>query len=208
MDEISFLECLAFAGLHSNIIDFGAEHRNAIADRFVPGLLLDQTLPCLSFLRRSSPSADDYHFLHLTYQEYFAARYFIRQWTSRQDLEWLELKTQETRRGRPVYSQDNAVSYVQEHKYNARYNVFWRFVAGLLDAEEGNETLHFFQRIEDEPRDLLGPVHQRLVMHCLSEIAPSQQTLEFSGLQEHLEGQLKQWLFVEIGLIEPVVSGL
>ncbi|KAM3068307.1 hypothetical protein ACMFMG_009447 [Clarireedia jacksonii] len=196
-DEISFLEYLAFSGLHNDTIDFVTEHRNAIADHFVPGLLLDQTLPCLSFLRRSNPSAEDYHFLHLTYQEYFAARYFIRQWTSRQDLKWLELKTQETRRGRPVYNQDNAVSYLQKHKYNARYNVFWRFVAGLLDAVEGNETLHFFQRIEDEPRDLLGPVHQRLVMYCLSEIAPSQQTPEFSRLQEHLKGQLKQWLLFE-----------
>jgi HEAT repeat protein len=195
-DEISFLECLAFAGLHNNIIDFGIEHRNAIADHLETSLLLDRTLPCLSFLRRSNPSAEDYHFLHLTYQEYFAARYFVQQWTSRQDLEWPELKTQETRRGIPVYSR-NTVSYLHEHKYNPRYNVFWRFVAGLLDAEEGNETLHFFRTIEDEPRDLLGPVHQRLVMHCLGEIAPSRETSEFSQLRKYLEDQLKQWLLFE-----------
>ncbi|EJT69638.1 hypothetical protein GGTG_12522 [Gaeumannomyces tritici R3-111a-1] len=77
-DEIYFLECLAFAGLHNDTIDYGSEHRNAIADRFVPTLLLDKTLPRLSFLRTSDPSAKHsdhhYHFLHLTFQEYFAAR--------------------------------------------------------------------------------------------------------------------------------------
>ncbi|KAL8303425.1 hypothetical protein RB600_007056 [Gaeumannomyces tritici] len=198
-DEISFLERLAFAGLHNDTIDYGSDHRNAIADRFVPPLSLDKTLPRLSFLRTSDRSAkhsdQNCHFLHLTFQEYFAARYFVRRWTGGKgkgdnDIgTWLELQDG---RGAPV----NTVSYLQEHKYNARYDIFWRFVTGLLHANPDKEQLcRFFRTIEDEPRDLLGPVHQRLVMHCLSEV-PSEET-EFKQLRERLEDQLKQWLLFE-----------
>jgi hypothetical protein len=51
----------------------------------------------------------------------------------------------------------------------------WRFVAGLLarsaSAMGAAEPLdNFFSQIEAEPRDILGPVHQRLLIHCLSEV--------------------------------------
>ncbi len=50
--------------------------------------------------------------------------------------------------------------------------------------------------IENEPRDLIGPVHQRLVMHCLSEVA-SQENLKFNRLRQSLECKLKQWVMFE-----------
>lgn len=34
-------------------------------------------------------------------------------------------------------------------------------------------------------------------MHCLSEVGPSQETLEFNRLRRNLEAQLKQWLLFE-----------
>ena len=131
----------------------------------------------------------------LTFQEYFAARYFVRKWTSRGQLRCLELRSSDIKHTKPVST--DPISYLQKHKYNGRYDIFWHFVAGLLSAKGGEETFCFFQALEDEPRDLLGPVHQRLVMHCLSEVALSQETRQFSQLREHLEGQLKQWLLFE-----------
>jgi hypothetical protein len=204
-DEISLLEGLAFTGLHNDVIDFNSEHRNAVADCFTPSLLVDKTLPRLSFLRTSDSSLQNslttYHFLHLTYQEYFAARYFVRQWMSGQDLKCLELNTRETQRGRPVNhppKRCTTVSYLQKYKYNARYDIFWRFVTGLLQAKGGDTQLcPFFRMIEEKRRDLLGPVHQRLVMHCLSEVAPLQETLEFKQLREDREHRLKEWLLFE-----------
>lgn len=71
---------------------------------------------------------------------------------------------------------------------------FWRFVAGLLDTDHSEEQLQrFFRAIEDQPRDLFGPVHQRLAIHYLSEVVLSPENPEFERLQE----QLKEWLLFE-----------
>lgn len=201
--EIYLLEGLAFTGLHKDIIYFDSESRNAISEQFqlpgvpgVPGvtILLDKTLPRLSFLRTSDPSQKStnrsYH-LHLTFQEYFAARYFVRQWKARQPLKYLELRhDKEMKKTKPV-------KFLQKHKCHARYDIFWSLVSGLIDAEGERETLCFFQTIEEEPRDLLGPTHQWLIMHCLNEVVPRQGSQSFSQFQSELEGQLSLWLLFE-----------
>lgn len=92
----------------------------------------------------------------------------------------------------------NPVEFLQEHKYVAGYNIFWRFVAGLLDAESGvKETLRFFRTIEQEPFDLLGPTHQRLVMRCLSEVSNELQ------IRKDLLARLTHWLSFEVYLTRP-----
>ncbi|KAK4649721.1 uncharacterized protein QC761_0024270 [Podospora bellae-mahoneyi] len=188
--ELRFLECLAFLGFYDDVIDLDWELRNAISDRFESDLLLDKDLPCLSFLRTSDPSSNDqdrnYHFLHLTFQEYFAARYFIRQWKDKQQLNCLQLSRDNCNNMEPT-------TFLEKYKYNPRYDIFWRFVAGLLDADD--MALDFFQMIEKEPRDLLGPTHQRLIMHCLSEVERKESN--FTGLRARLENQLEQWLLFE-----------
>ena len=51
--------------------------------------------------------------------------------------------------------------WLKQNKYLANLDVFWRFVAGLLDVGGGEETLRFFQKI-----DLLGyEILERLVRH-------------------------------------------
>ncbi len=64
----------------------------------------------------------------------------------------------------------NLSGFLQTHtSTTARCDIFWRFVAGSTLRRRG-ATLNFFEAIEQERRDLLGPTHQRLVMHCLGEI--------------------------------------
>ncbi|KAH8745839.1 hypothetical protein F5883DRAFT_359022, partial [Diaporthe sp. PMI_573] len=154
--EIRLLEGLAFTGLHNDVIDFEPRHWDATFEQFAPfgtDFWPEKDLPRLSFLRTSDASSENqnYHFLHLTYQEYFAAKYFKRQWASGRELECLELKTW---RGGPAncpQKRYTTVEYLQKHKYNARYDIFWRFVAGLLDASGDEEQLcRFFRTIEDE----------------------------------------------------------
>ncbi|KAK4038962.1 hypothetical protein C8A01DRAFT_47479 [Parachaetomium inaequale] len=187
-DEICFLEGFAFTGLHNDVVDFESRHQKVISTHFSPTITLAaKTLPRLSFLRTSDLSPkkkgnQSYHFLHLTYQEYFAARYFVRQWQAEESLKCLAL-------GNEKLEKMGTSNFLRKHKYTARYDIFWRFVAGLLDAEGKGEE--FFKAIEDKPRDLLGPTHQRLVMHCLSETSTEM------PLRRRLEEGLKEWLLFE-----------
>ncbi|KAH8650432.1 hypothetical protein BGZ61DRAFT_545795 [Ilyonectria robusta] len=69
--EIALVECFAFNGLHSDVIDFTPGHRDKIVNLFpLSDLTLDETLARLSFLRTSDPSkieGRNYHFIHLTF---------------------------------------------------------------------------------------------------------------------------------------------
>ena len=123
--ELHLLEFLTFTGMHNDIINFSPEHRDTICEQFNPtetDLLLDEMLARLSFLRTSDPSSKDrdrnYHFLHLTFQEYFAARYFIRQWKGRQPLTCLTLSNSENEDKHPP------TAFLGKYKYNTRYDIF------------------------------------------------------------------------------------
>ena len=193
-DEIRLVEVLAFAGMYNDVIDFEAEHRNEISKQFSLPTVLDETLNQLSFLRTSDLSSKEgnrnYHFLHLTFQEYFAARYFVRQWKTGKSVDCLNLFSGKNDSIPPT-------KFLGSHKYRARYDIVWRFVAGLLDLEtEQQETVRFFRAMEEKPIDILGPTHQRLVMHCLNEV----QSDSFP-LREKLEGQLSKWFVFQCKFI-------
>ncbi|KAL5047118.1 hypothetical protein BDW71DRAFT_50917 [Aspergillus fruticulosus] len=194
--EIELVEYLAFSGLHRDIIEFTPAHQDKIGSQ-VPRLRLGlkETLARLSFLRTSDhPSKGhnrNYHFLHLTFQEYFAAQYFARKWTSGQSLDCLDF-------GTGGNEHIDTKDFLRSEKYNTRYDILWRFVTGLLAVNHPQEKLYdFFDVIEDEPQDLLGPAHQRLLMHCFSEVAPSNNKPLLQDLREKMERRCWQWSMYE-----------
>ncbi len=137
-DEIYFLEHLAFTGMLSEVIDFESRHRTSVAAQFRTrgtAFLLDKTLPRLSFLRTSDPSAErssrSYHFLHLTFQEYFAARYFARQWMSGEQLTCLKFGNRQGRTNTKPQKID-IEEFLQEEKYNAHLSK--HFLATIVSA--------------------------------------------------------------------------
>ncbi|KAI1365581.1 ARM repeat-containing protein [Xylaria arbuscula] len=200
--ELERLGFLAFTGMTNDVITFEAKHRDAISEHcssIDQKFLLDEMLERVSFVRSSdSPSKrrnQSYHFLHLTFQEYFGARYFAQQWKNRKELKYIVFGN-----GEGKVTSTDPIEFLGKNKYNARYDIFWRFVAGLLNT--GEDTSRFFQVVEEEPRDLLGPGHQRLVMRCLSEVPKKM------SLRKPLEGQLSQWLSFECEFSdEPCLPG-
>lgn len=197
--EYNNLGYLAFSGLYSNVIEFQPHHREALYGQMendtTLNLTLDETFARLSFLRTSgsseNSSGQSFHFIHLTFQEYFSAKHFVTAWKKpwkdgQEELPYTELNGEKTE-SRKV----SCYKFLQQHKYTARYDIMWRFVAGLLDAEGEPYITSFFEAIECEPLDLLGPTHQRLVMHCMAEVAQS------VDLRTRLVAQLSQWVEFE-----------
>ncbi|KAL9570410.1 hypothetical protein ACKAV7_005418 [Fusarium commune] len=135
--ELQFLEHLAFAGLAADKIEFGLRERNNVNDDSGLLLPLDESLPRLSFLRTSDPSAKPehqlYHFIHLTFQEYFAARYFVRHWTTNLKINYVAFCYGSVMGISPV-------AFLKKHKYDAGYDIMCRFVAGLLDGADKRQT--------------------------------------------------------------------
>jgi hypothetical protein len=223
--EINVLQALAFTGLCSNVVDFDYdylkrfwERRHDIMNNLPPAIAepLYRDLDKLSFLRTSDgPLTTDnrsYHFLHLTFQEFFAAQYFVEHWTPssqdnqnnlsnlRKQLVCFDLTTRKTGHIAPE-------SFLLAEKYTANYNIFWRFVSGLLQIKQNDEALcRFYELIEAEPRDLLGPAHVRLVMHCLAEINPAGYSGSFAHHRKSLEDMMLEWLMFEARICES--SGL
>ena len=206
-DESELLEFLAFTGIYNDIIEFNDAHRSEICKHLTAKRadtpIYRKALRLLSFLRTSDCTLADskrsYHFLHLTFQEFFAARHFARHWDTPNKLLCVKLSSDTTEI--KVTPQE----FLQERKYNSRYDIVWRFVSGLLRLDK----LHsFFQMLEAEPRDLLGPAHQRLLMHCFSEVAPSGKEPSLDRLRADTESKLSQWLLFECNVSEYPQFGL
>jgi HEAT repeat protein len=179
--EMRLLECLAFTGLYSDIIEFHQGHRDWLYEQPQFREMSDDVLDRLSFLRTSDTSSQDqsYHFIHLTFQEYFAAQYFVRCLLSK-PTEPLLCRKLNHLRGKYTMK-ISPEEFLHKNKYHGRYDVFWRFVTGLLHNIDEEQVSSFLEKVEDEPRDLLGPAHQRLLMHCFSELPQ----LEDSKLAEN-----------------------
>jgi HEAT repeat protein/V8-like Glu-specific endopeptidase len=92
---------------------------------------------------------NEYSFLHLTFQEFFAAQYLAR------------------------LLQDNpkeAAKCIEGVKFDPRYKVVMWFVAGLLRNEGGDfRVLNAFFEILDTPKDLVGLYGALLKVRCMEE---------------------------------------
>ncbi|KAK5263126.1 hypothetical protein LTR96_011449 [Exophiala xenobiotica] len=198
-DEVDFLQELAFRGLFEEVIEFSAEDIETLDTSL---RMASDNIERLAFLRSSDDSvaADDrfFHFIHLTFQEFFAAQFFVFHWTSNMALSLYD----RTGSGRLSNQSSHSMTpgeFVQSRKYVDRYDIFWRFVVGLLGVERNKEHLRrFLNKLESEPTDLLGLAHQRLVVHCLSELSAGDKDL--GGHLRQLENRYLQWSTCETRL--------
>ncbi|KAF9149983.1 hypothetical protein BGX20_005827, partial [Mortierella sp. AD010] len=192
--EIQHLGYLAFKGMTSNHqIEFDErallnalrdlkEYRAIVNDQLTPQLLED--MKQTSFLHTADADLDTsrngsqqaWYFLHLTFQEYFAAT-------------WIAQHLQ-VNRPHALMTIEQAKVFVQEHKYNPQYEIVWWMVAGLLEGEALKE---FFELLQGTPRDLIGGRHQQILASCLNEARA-----RLGGAVKELDTELMKWLRFEI----------
>ncbi|KAK0722604.1 hypothetical protein B0T26DRAFT_641867, partial [Lasiosphaeria miniovina] len=135
--ERNFLQSLSFSGLVGDVVEFDPAYRaffqNHVGEftKFLPQpktAFWSSDLDQLSFIRTSDMETADedrnYHFIHLTFQEFFAAQYFVERFKARQPLVFLSRK-----RKQKLVSPD---LFLGKKKYASRLSVMWRFAAGLL----------------------------------------------------------------------------
>ncbi len=193
--EHNFLSALAFSGLQRNQIEFHHRDLHALIEQLeeqgvnLP-ITLEANLKKLSFLHTddAKESQRSYHFMHLTFQEFFAAKHFVQHWEAGREITLLSTDTKKWTKATPE-------AFVYQYKYNPRYEILWWFVAGLLRGEALNR---FFILLEAEPHDLFGAHHQRLIMSCLHEAYRAPGIGLQPEIRDRLEQGLAQWLQLEI----------
>ena len=135
-------------------------------------LSLERNLQDLSFLRCDSDEIGlhNYRFVHLTFQEFFAAQHMSR-------------------------NADEWKAYLPNFTYNWRWTVIWQFLAGLLSCSSNSSTViqEFFELWETGPRDLSGSRHAYLIMNCLAECEWCLGQANFQQ-QQRLTENLTAWM--------------
>ncbi|GJJ72527.1 hypothetical protein EMPS_04885 [Entomortierella parvispora] len=195
--ELQHLGYLAFKGLLNNHqIEFDEEYllgafedleEYAKDDRQPLPPQLVEVMKQTSFLHtadselgfRTRDSHQAWHFLHLTFQEYFAATWIVRHFQSEQPYPSAGMMTRE-----------QATAFVHEHKYNPQYEIVWSMVAGLLDGKPLND---FFGLLQAAPRDLIGGRYPQILASCLNEA----RARLCSTVVEGVDSELEEWLRFE-----------
>ncbi|KAF9995504.1 hypothetical protein BGZ79_010809, partial [Entomortierella chlamydospora] len=122
-----------------------------------------------------------WHFLHLAFQEYFAAT-------------WLARHLQNSPKAMMTVEETKA--FIREHKYNPHYQIVWWMVAGLL---QGEALITFFEVLQAAPVDLIGAYHHHLLAACLKEGRGQLGQLDIA-IVASLEIQLEKWLEFEMSI--------
>jgi HEAT repeat protein len=93
----------------------------------------------------------DHYFVHLSFQEYFAARYLAN--------------------AMQANTHDRAIDFIQKQKYNPRFQLVFIFTSGLLVESGEEQSINtFWDTILNKPLDLIGIQHMDLLISCFDEI--------------------------------------
>ena len=156
--ELAFLETLAFKGVENNTIILRKEllekalKETEYSSKNYARLLNIGMLKSINnqSIGNQIEVQKDHYFIHLSFQEHFAARYLMKALNGS--------------------GRQTAIDFIRSNKYNQRFQLVFIFMSGLLiqsDPASGADT--FWDTILGEPSDLVGLRHIQLIISCMEE---------------------------------------
>ena len=157
--EMAFLESLAFRGMKQNYVLLPSK---LLAEAVIESQcsLIDHTQLLNTGLLKSIAgngtgsqveARKDHYFVHLSFQEYFGARYLVNA----------------LRQG----DKPGAISFIRRQRYNQRCTLLFRFASGLAVESNCRQTIElFWNTLQSEPVDLIGIRHIKLLITCFDEV--------------------------------------
>ena len=169
--ELAFLESLAFNGMESNSIILRpkllrtASKESECSLQHQPNLLNIGILKSLDYKPVGTDIEADknHYFLHLSFQEHFAARYLVKALSG------------------GTHQKRKAINFIKAHKYNQRFELVFTFASGLLNDSDCEESVKLFWEILlGEPLDLIGLRHIQIIISCIEETGCNRSLPRFS----------------------------
>ena len=156
--ELTFLETLAFEAMVKNTVLIRKELLQKVIEEIECSPVAFQQVLNIGILKSSDSGAignrfesDKHHyFVHLSFQEYFAARYVCKALKGSADQTVMKL--------------------IQNQKYDRHFTLMLTFASGLLTGADDDAALNrFWDLVHNKSRDLIGFRHLQLLISCIDE---------------------------------------
>ena len=156
--ELEFLEILAFIAMVNNTVLIRKELLQKAMIEAQCSLRRNPPILNIGILKSYNSGAtgsrfesDKHHyFVHLSFQEYFAARYVCKALKDPADQTVMRL--------------------IQNQKYDRHFTIMLTFASGLLtNANDGATLNRFWDLVHNKCRDLIGFRHLQLLVPCIDE---------------------------------------
>ena len=157
-EELTFLETLAFEATVKNTVLIRKELLQKFIEEIECSSAAFQRILNIGILKSYDSGTtgtrvelDKHHyFVHLSFQEYFAARYICK-----------ALKDPANQR---------VMGLIETQKYDRHYTLMLTFASGLLTNANDDATLNrFWDLVHNKCRDLIGFRHLQLLVPCIDE---------------------------------------